>query len=182
MKMLTSLVDDGSTGQQMTALSAEMKTLEESAAESEKKLTAQADEVEKGLSSTLQEELKKTKDSANSAMLKVRGEVETKMSADMASISKEIDAKSASALADANALRGQVSTIDASAKAGASKSNAALDKLAQEHAEFEAQASSTLAHIKDSLAATKVGFACSLACVDTVSLCLPACLSVCWSL
>ena len=81
MKMLTSLVDDGSTGQQMTALSAEMKTLEESAAESEKKLTAQADEVEKGLSSTLQEELKKTKDSANSAMLKVRGEVETKMSA-----------------------------------------------------------------------------------------------------
>ena len=120
------------------------------------KLSTQADKIETQLRDKFDLALKGLNISVGAAMTQSRADVESKMSGDMAKLRTQITSANAASLASAKQLHDKVTQVEAAATAAAAASNAQVAGVDKDHAAFEVHASTTLAHVQDSLAHTKV--------------------------
>lgn len=140
----------------MSELSAEMKALEDSMAVARSKLSAQTDKIEAQLREKFDLALQGLNISVGAAMTQSRAAVESKMSSDMTGLRTQITSANAASLASAKQLHEKVAQVEAAAAAAAAASKAQVAGVEKDHAAFEAHAATTLAHVQDSLAHTKV--------------------------
>ena len=140
----------------MEALESELKAVEASLAGSREKLKAEAASIEAQVSSKLDAGLKGLDTSVASALSQSRGEVEKKMSGDVASLRSEVAQAKGASDAAADKLHAKVSAVTTATEAAMAAQQAQVDTVAKAHADFEAHATTTLARVKDSLSTTKV--------------------------
>lgn len=103
--------------------------------------------------------------SVASAMTQSRVEVEKKMSGDVAALRSEVADAKAGSEAAADKLHAKVERVETATHAAWAARQAQVAAVSKDHADFEAHATTTLAHVKDSLSHTKVSAACVRACV-----------------
>jgi hypothetical protein len=140
----------------MDALGSQIQAVEAEVRDSRQKLTAQAASIEAQLSRKLDDGLKGLDTSVASALSQSRGEVEKKMSGDVASLRSEIAQAKGASDAAADKLHAKVSAVTTATEAAMAAQQAQVDTVAKAHADFEAHATTTLARVKDSLSTTKV--------------------------
>jgi hypothetical protein len=127
---------------------------------------AQALTVEAQLRDKLDVAFKALNVSVGSSLMASRGDAEAKMKGDMTQVGKEIAASNAAALSEAEKLNAKVTGLETDAQTAARNSKAQVAAVAKEHAAFEAHTLTTLAHVSDSLSATKVS---ALSCMHYLS-------------
>jgi ATP/maltotriose-dependent transcriptional regulator MalT len=109
--------------------------------------------------------------SVASAMTQSRVEVEKKMSGDVAALRSEVADAKAGSEAAADKLHAKVERVETATHAAWAARQAQVAAVSKDHADFEAHATTTLAHVKDSLSHTKVSAACVRACVRACCAC-----------
>ena len=144
-----------STAADILALRSQIQGVEASLAASQKKLTAQADAMEAHLRGKLDAGLKGLDTSVASAMTQSRVEVEKKMSGDVAALRSEVADAKAGSEAAADKLHAKVERVETATHAAWAARQAQVAAVSKDHADFEAHATTTLAHVKDSLSHTK---------------------------
>ncbi len=97
--------------------------------------------------------------SVASAMALSRVQAEKKMSGDVATLRSQVADAKARSEAAADKLHAKVEQVETATHAAWAARQAQVAGVAKDHAAFEAHATTTLAHVKDSLSHTKVDVA-----------------------